>query len=61
MATATKTAATARKAPTQPGSSRGSSTQSRFATSKLIQNLGSSNNGIQFTFVSSLRTVHGRD
>ena len=38
-----------------------SSTQSRFATSKLIQNLGSSNNGVQFNFVSTLRTAYGRD
>ena len=37
------------------------STQARFATSKLIQNLGSSNDGIQFNFVSDLRTAHGRD
>ena len=38
-----------------------SSTQSRFASSKLIQNLGSSNDGIQFNFSSSLRTAYGRD
>ena len=38
-----------------------SSTQSRFATSKLIQNLGSSNDGVQFEFSSSLRTAFGRD
>ena len=38
-----------------------SSTQSRFATSKLIQNLGSSNDGVQFDFSSSLRTAFGRD
>ena len=38
-----------------------SSTQSRFATSKLIQNLGSSNDGVQFNFISSLRTAYGRD
>ena len=38
-----------------------SSTQSRFASSKLIQNLGSSNDGVQFNFSSSLRTAHGRD
>tara|TARA_B100000700_G_C14920775_1_gene796966 strand:- start:334 stop:534 length:201 start_codon:yes stop_codon:yes gene_type:complete len=37
------------------------STQSRFASSKLIQNLGSSNNGVQFNFTSSLRTAYGRD
>tara|TARA_Y100001968_G_C19369837_1_gene724508 strand:- start:690 stop:890 length:201 start_codon:yes stop_codon:yes gene_type:complete len=38
-----------------------SSSQSRFATSKLIQNLGSSNNGVQFDFSSTLRTAFGRD
>ena len=38
-----------------------SSSQSRFATSKLIQNLGSSNDGVQFNFSSSLRTAYGRD
>ncbi len=38
-----------------------SSTQSRFASSKLIQNLGSSNNGVQFDFSSDLRTAFGRD
>ena len=38
-----------------------SSTQSRFASSKLIQNLGSSNDGLQFNFSSSLRTAYGRD
>jgi len=37
------------------------STQSRFASSKLIQNLGSSNDGVQFVFSSSLRTAFGRD
>ena len=35
--------------------------QSRFSTSKLIQNLGSGNEGIQFNFVGDLRTAHGRD
>ena len=38
-----------------------SSSQSRFATSKLIQNLGSSNDGVQFNFSSTLRTAYGRD
>lgn len=38
-----------------------SSIQSRFATSKLIQNLGSTPNGAQFKFDSNLRTVYGRD
>ncbi len=41
--------------------SRYASTQSRFATSKLIQNLGSSTEGIQFNFISNLRTAFGRD
>ena len=35
------------------------SSQSRFASSKLIQNLGS--NPIQYLFSQTLRTVHGRD
>ncbi|AAP99663.1 putative protein family PM-26 [Prochlorococcus marinus str. SS51] len=35
--------------------------QSRFTTSKLIQNLGSGNNGVQFNFSGNLRTAHGRD
>ncbi len=35
------------------------SKQSRFATSKLIQNLGS--NPEQYKFDENLRTVHGRD
>ncbi|AAQ00508.1 MULTISPECIES: hypothetical protein [Prochlorococcus] len=35
------------------------SSQSKFATSKLIQNLGS--NPEQYRFDGSLRTVHGRD
>ena len=37
------------------------STQSRFATSNLIKNLGSSNDGMKFTFSKNLRTVYGRD
>tara|TARA_Y100001968_G_C19104586_1_gene594238 strand:+ start:153 stop:461 length:309 start_codon:yes stop_codon:yes gene_type:complete len=63
-ATATKPA-TAKKAMTNKSAtgtqSRYASTQARFASSKLIQNLGSSNNGVQFTFVSDLRTAFGRD
>ncbi len=35
--------------------------QSRFTTSKLIQNLGSGNDGMQFVFVGDLRTAYGRD
>ena len=37
------------------------STQSRFASAKLIQNLGSSNDGVQFYFVTNLRSAYGRD
>ncbi|WP_320663950.1 hypothetical protein [Prochlorococcus sp. MIT 1223] len=37
------------------------SMQSRFASAKLIQNLGSSNEGVQFNFVSKLRNAYGRD
>ncbi len=35
------------------------SSQARFATSKLIQNLGSRPE--QYSFNGNLRTVHGRD
>ena len=35
--------------------------QSSLSTSKLIQNLGSSNNGIQFNIDGNLRTTYGRD
>ena len=58
-ATAKKTAAV--KSSTVKSQSIYSSTQSRFASSKLIQNLGSSNDGIQFDFSSALRTAFGRD
>ncbi len=66
MTSATATKATAKKTVAVKSSaiksqSINSSNQSRFATSKLIQNLGSSNNGIQFHFSSSLRTAYGRD
>ena len=37
------------------------SSQSRFATSRLVQNLGASNDGVQFEFVSNLRVAYGRD
>ncbi len=37
------------------------SRQSRFTTSKLIQNLGSGNDGVQFDFLGDLRSIHGRD
>tara|TARA_Y100001968_G_C19333664_1_gene705629 strand:+ start:747 stop:947 length:201 start_codon:yes stop_codon:yes gene_type:complete len=63
-ATATRGAAkktAAVKSTTAHSQSIYSSTQSRFATSKLIQNLGSSNDGVQFTFTSALRTAYGRD
>ena len=55
------TSATATKATAKKTAAVKSSTQSRFASSKLIQNLGSSNDGVQFDFSSSLRTAFGRD
>ena len=66
MTSATATKASAKKTAAVKSSavksqSIYSSTQSRFATSKLIQNLGSSNNGVQFDFSSDLRTAFGRD
>ena len=61
MTSATATKATAKKTTAVKSQSIYSSTQSRFATSKLIQNLGSSNNGVQFDFSDGLRTVFGRD
>jgi hypothetical protein len=66
MTSATATKATAKKTAAVKSSavksqSFYSSTQSRFASSKLIQNLGSSNDGVQFDFSSSLRTAFGRD
>ena len=63
-ATATRSSAkktAAQKSTTLKSQSIYSSTQSRFATSKLIQNLGSSNDGVQFNFSSTLRTAYGRD
>ena len=63
-ATATKTTVkktSAAKSTTVKSQSIFSSTQSRFASSKLIQNLGSSNDGVQFTFSTTLRTAYGRD
>ena len=63
-ATATKTTAkktSAAKSSTVKSQSIYSSTQSRFANSKLIQNLGSFNDGVQFVFSSGLRTAFGRD
>ena len=66
MTSATATRATAKKTASVKSAevntqSIYSSTQSRFATSKLIQNLGSSNDGVQFIFSSTLRTAYGRD
>ena len=66
MTSATATRSTAKKTSavkSTPVKSQSifSSTQSRFANSKLIQNLGSSNDGVQFNFASTLRTVYGRD
>ena len=63
-ATATKTTVkktSVAKSPAVKSQSIFSSTQSRFASSKLIQNLGSSNDGVLFNFSSSLRTAYGRD
>ncbi len=66
MSSATPTKATAKKTTAVKTSAIKSqsiyaSTQSRYASSKLIQNLGSSNDGIKFNFSSALRTVFGRD
>ena len=66
MTSATATRATAKKTTAIKSTevksqSIYSSTQSRFATSKLIQNLGSYNDGVQFNFSSTLRTAYGRD
>ena len=66
MTSATATKATTKRAAAVKSSavksqSIYSSTQSRFASSKLIQNLGSYNNGVQFDFSSDLRTAFGRD
>ncbi len=62
VATASKPA-TARKNSNHGTQSKSlyASTQSRFSTSKLIQNLGSGNSGIQLSLEEKLRTVHGRD
>ena len=61
MTSATATKATAKKTAAVKSQSIYSSTQSRFASSKLIQNLGSSNDGVQFDFSGALRTAYGRD
>tara|TARA_Y100001968_G_C19350868_1_gene714565 strand:+ start:1007 stop:1192 length:186 start_codon:yes stop_codon:yes gene_type:complete len=61
MTTASATKPAAKKTVVHRHQSLYASTQSRFSTSKLIQNLGSSNNGVQFRFTSDLRTAYGRD
>ena len=61
MTSATATKATAKKTAAVKSQSIYSSTQSRFASSKLIQNLGSANDGVQFDFSGALRTAFGRD
>ena len=59
--TASKAKTTSLGAATNMPQSLYASTQSRFATSKLIKNLGSGNDGIMFSFTNGLRTAHGRD
>jgi len=61
VATATKPKSTAAGAASSIAQSLYASTQSRFATSKLIRNLGSGNDGVNFSFSLGLRTAHGRD
>ena len=66
MTSATATKATSKKTTAvktsgERSQSLYSSTQSRFSSSKLIQNLGSYNDGVQFDFTSGLRTAFGRD
>tara|TARA_Y100001968_G_C19435028_1_gene759140 strand:+ start:1429 stop:1614 length:186 start_codon:yes stop_codon:yes gene_type:complete len=61
MAAATATRPASKKPLITRKQSLYASNQSRFASSKLIQNLGSSTNGIQFSFTSNLRTAYGRD
>lgn len=60
-ASATKPKATTSGATTTRAKSLYTSTQSRFATSSLIKNLGSGNNGVTFSFSNNLRTAYGRD
>ena len=52
--------ATKKTSPSKPQSVP-AAIQFSLATSKLIQNLGSSNNGIQFKIEEDLRTAYGRD
>ena len=61
MTAATATKPTAKKTIIHRHQSLYASRQSRFTTSKLIQNLGSSNDGVQFIFETNLRTAYGRD
>ncbi len=60
-ASVTKPKTTSLGVGTQTSQSLYASTQSRFATSQLIKNLGSGNNGVHFFFSNGLRTAHGRD
>ncbi len=61
VATTTKPAIKTRRSAAPKTQSLNASTQARFTTNKLIQNLGSSNDGVQFHFTNDLRTAHGRD
>ena len=59
--TAAKPRTTSAGAAATMAQSLNASTQSRFASSQLIRNLGSGNDGVKFSFASGLRTAHGRD
>ena len=61
MTAATASRPTPKKKAIKKEQSLYASTQSRFATAKVVQNLGSSNGGVQFNFTSNLRTAYGRD
>jgi len=61
MASATATKPAVKKPAPNRSQSLYASNQSRFATAKLIQNLGSSTIGVQFNFSSDIRTAYGRD
>ncbi len=61
MTASAPTKPAAKKKVIQNNQSFYASSQSRFAGSKLIQNLGSSTEGVQFNFAGSLRTAYGRD
>ena len=60
-ASATKPKTTPAVATSAIGKALYTSTQSRFATSNLIKNLGSGNDGVKFSFSNKLRTAYGRD